>query len=287
MHSSHPHRSLPPSTPVLKWTGGKRRLLPQLLPLLPLQGRLVEPFVGAGSVFLAADYDRYVINDANPDLAAFWVSLRERPAQFMRDASAFFVPENHSPDAYARVRGEFNAAVESYQRAVRLPYLNKFCFNGLFRVNSKGQYNVPYGKPAKLPRFPFEEAAAAAEKLKRCVIMNGDFEAVIGEAGFGDTVYCDPPYLDSAVGASFTGYTAGGFDIACHRRLIEASKRAVERGATVLISNHDTEEVRELCRGWEIHRLSVRRSVASRSSSRGVAAEVVATLRPSAMQVPR
>jgi len=266
------------SKPFLKWSGGKSRLLPQLLPLLPHGKRLIEPFVGAGSVFLAADYDAYVLNDANPDLVAAWVALRERPREFIERASAFFREEFHSQEAYLRVRAEFNRFEDRFERAVRLPYLNRFCFNGLYRVNSKGAFNVPYGAPPSLPAFDVVRYESAAVRLRRCLLLNGGFAGAIALAGVGDIVYCDPPYLDSSKGNSFSNYTANGFSKDDHQRLLECCIQAVSRGASVLISNHDTPETRELYKGWEVESLTVRRTVGAKASSRGTVAEVVARL---------
>ena len=248
-----------PSTlrPVLKWAGGKSRLLPSLLPLLPNDRRVVLPFVGAGSVFLATDYPSYILNDASPELVAFWVALKERPRQFVRDASRLFCDANHSQSRYLELRNDFNASSDPYRQAVLLPYLNKFGFNGLHRVNRKGEFNVPYGKPASLPLFPFDAAAAAAGRLTSATILSGDFATPMDMAGKGDVVYCDPPYLRSATGVSFTAYTARGFGIEDHERLVILGKAAARRGATVLISNHDTPGTRELYRVFELHSFAV------------------------------
>jgi DNA adenine methylase len=275
----HKHPSQPGRTkPFLKWIGGKSRLLPKLLPLIPSGTRLIEPFVGAGSVFLASDFPEYVISDANPDLAAVWVALKSRPGEFMARASEFFAAHHHSQEAYVQVRAEFNTEVDRFERAVRLPYLNKFGFNGIYRVNRSGQCNVPYGRPKTLPNFPWQEMEAAAERLSRCTVLAGGFEAAIDLAGRGDVVYCDPPYLASAEGRSFTGYTGQGFGIAEHEALVVAGLRAVERGATVLISNHDTLQTRGLYAGWDLDTLEAFRSVSAAGGARGVAKELVARL---------
>ncbi len=268
------------SEPFLKWVGSKRRLLAQLVPHMPLRGRLVEPFVGGGAVFLAADYDRYLINDANPDLAAVWVALQQRPRQFTEAASAFFVERNRNVDAFLRIRADFNASVDRFDRAIRLPYLNKFAFNGLFRVNQSGEYNVPYARPASMPRFPFQEMEAASTKLQFCEVRNGGFASTLEDCGFGDAVYCDPPYVHRTCADSFTAYTAARFGAEQQRHLVEACQRAVNRGATVLVSNHDTPESRALYKGWEIHSFTVRRSIGPTKTSRGHADELLAILRP-------
>jgi len=267
-----------PSRPFLKWSGGKQRLLPQLLPLLPKGARLIEPFVGAGSVFLSSDYPSFVLADANPDLMAVWSALQQRPDEFMARASAFFIPANHSMDAYLRKRSEFNALKDAFERAVLLPYLNRFGFNGLFRVNKRGDYNAPYGWPCNLPNFPSAQMTAAAAKLSCSLLLRGGFAAAIDLGVEGDVVYCDPPYLDSTKGKSFTSYTHAGFSPADHRMLVERAVAAGRRGAKVVISNHDTPEARDLYRGWRIEAVSVRRSVSASASARVVAREIVAVL---------
>jgi DNA adenine methylase len=245
---------------------------------MPAKRRLIEPFVGAGSVFLAANYDAYVINDANPDLTAVWAALQGRPKDFVAEASRYFSPEHWSQDAYLSLRSLFNASTDTFERATLLPYLNRFGFNGLFRVNSRGAFNVPYGRPAALPLFPFDRMAAAAAKLQHCLVLNGDYGAAIEMVGVNDVVYCDPPYSASATGKSFTSYTPSGFDSEEHERLVDRAVAAVARGATVLISNHDTPQTRDLYRGWHIETLAVRRSMAADSSARRTASEVVAIL---------
>lgn len=272
------HPQFQPTRPFLKWAGGKQRLLPQLLPLLPLRGRLIEPFVGAGSVFLAADYDRYLLNDANPDLIAVWVALKERSREFTELSASYFTSEYHSEEAYKRVRDEFNQATDRYERAIRFLYLNKFGFNGLFRVNKGGTFNVPYAWHKTLPRFPLEELEGAAARLKTCTFLSGGYKAAIEEAGYGDVCYCDPPYASSASGPSFTAYTQDGFGWEDQQELVRVAEEAVERGATVLVSNHDTPATRELYKDWDIHELSVRRSIGASGSSRRKAGELVAVL---------
>jgi len=143
----HPQH-LAPSRPFLKWLGGKGRLLPTLLPLLPPGSRLIEPFVGAGAVFLGSSYPAAILGDANPDLAAVWVAIKERPREFVARASELFSDGNRSPEAYLRIRSEYNEAVDRFERAVRFMYLNKFGFNG--STVSTGE--VSSTCPTRIPR---------------------------------------------------------------------------------------------------------------------------------------
>jgi len=282
MHQHPEPRPSAPSTttPFLKWSGGKQRLMKQLVPLLPVGNRLIEPFVGAGSVFLGTTYRQYIINDANPDLVAVWQALKTRPGEFMERAAALFCRENHSAEAYLRIRKLLNEETRPFERAVLLPYLNKFGFNGLYRVNRSGGFNVPYGFSTKAPSFPWRQMKAASTKMQCASVRGGDFLGAMSMARAGDVVYCDPPYLESDRGTSFTAYTSAGFTEHDHIRLVSAALVAVERGATVVISNHDTPATRDLYCGWNLNALQVRRSVAGDASARHTARELVAILQP-------
>lgn len=266
------------SKPFLKWSGGKQRLLAELAKHLPPGRRLIEPFVGAGSVFLGLSYESYIINDANADLMAVWAALQERPREFIKRSRQLFTEDNRTDEAYRQIRAQFNGEADRFERAVLMPYLNRFCFNGLFRVNRAGHFNVPYGQPAKLPVFPLAEMEAANEKLRRSVLLCGGFGFAIEQADVGDVLYCDPPYLSSENGDSFTAYRGDGFSLNDHLGLLEAALRAVRRGVKVAISNHDTPQTRELYRGWRLTPVAVRRSIGAQVSSRRIVKELIATL---------
>lgn len=280
MHT-HPENAQDPyqSRPFLKWAGGKQRLVKHIQQHLPRSGRLIEPFLGAGSVFLGTSYNEYLLGDANADLMAMWVALQNRPREFIERAELMFRPEYWSSEAYYRLRDEYNDQADRFERAVLFVYLNRFGFNGVYRVNRKGKMNTPYGKPAALPRFPWDELTQAALKLQRATLHAGGFRFALEQARQGDVVYCDPPYSD--VGKdSFTAYTEGGFGVAEHEELCSLARVAAGRGATVAISNHLNDHTRALYRGWDLVELSVHRSVASDQASRGTASEVLAVLRP-------
>ena len=279
MHS-HPLALPPPCRSPIRWAGGKQRLLTAIREHLPEGKRLIEPFVGAGSVFFGTSYPEAILGDANPDLIALWTAIRERPAEFVRQASAFYVEENKSDEAYRRIRDEYNQATDSFERAVRFMYLNRFGFNGIYRVNRKGLFNVPYAKPKVLPLFPYDRIAAASAKLQSALLLSGGFRGTMTLAGEGDVVYCDPPYSDMADARSFTSYTTDRFSADDHRCLVSEAKGAKQRGATVLISNHDTEETRALYRGFETVSLSTSRTVAASASSRQQVCELLVIVRP-------
>ena len=234
--------------------------------------------MGAGSVFLGSGFERCLINDANPDLVAVWAALQARPAEFIGRSEEFFVEANRTKEAYMVIRAQFNETSDRFERAVRLPYLNRFGFIGLYRVNQSGGFNVPYGAPAALPGFPKDQMTAASARLQSCIVMNGGFRAAIDEAAVGDVVYCDPPYSQLGEADSFVSYTSSGFGSEAHEELVEACVMAVSRGAVALISNHDTPATRALYRGWRIEQVSVRRSIAANAANRGVVQELVAVL---------
>lgn len=265
--------------PFLKWAGGKQRLLPELRQILPAGQRLIEPFLGAGSVFLGTDYPEYFLGDANPDLMAVWVALKSNPRGYVERAESLFCDANRSPEAYARLRHEFNSSCDRLDRAALLLYLNRFGFNGIFRVNSKGEMNTPYGKPQQTPSFPSERLEQASYKLQRAQLHIGGFGFLLTQAGAGDVVYCDPPYSDVGQ-SSFTAYTGNGFGVREHQELVCQAWEASRRGAYVAISNHDTPHTRALYTGCEIHQLEVRRSIAAKTSARTSTGEVLAVFKP-------
>ncbi len=280
MHS-HPPTSLPPACrPPIRWAGGKQRLLAAIREHLPEAKRLIEPFMGAGSVFFGTDYPEAILGDANYDLIALWTAIRERPSEFIARASTFYVEENRSDEAYRRIRSEYNNAADSFERAVRFMYLNRFGFNGIYRVNRKGELNVPYGKPKVLAMFPYDRVAAASEKLQTAALLAGGYVGTMALARTGDVVYCDPPYSDLVDARSFTSYTTAGFAAADHRRLVDEALAARERGATVVISNHDTAETRALYCKFDLVTLSTSRTVAASAGSRRDVREILAVARP-------
>jgi DNA adenine methylase len=270
--------------PPLKWTGGKQRILTTLLPHISGPGRLIEPFVGAGAVFMAAGERDILINDANSSLIEFYLCLKEDVKGFLEAAERLFSESNRNAEAYAKNRDRFNNGATGVERAALFLYLNKFGFNGLYRVNKRGAFNVPYGHPATLPGFPRQQLLDMSAKLQKVQILQGEFIVAMALAAPGDVVYCDPPYLDTATTkSSFTAYTAAAFGPQQHRELVEAAHAAVARGATVVISNHDNEVTRALYKGAEIHSFDVRRSVAANGEARTAARELIAVFRPSAV----
>ena len=282
MHTASPHpashaNTAAAPTPFLKWAGGKRRLLPQLLPLLPKGKRLIEPFVGAGSVFLSTEYDGYLLSDSNHVLIALYERLRAAPDATLERVRALFQEDFRRQERFLMLRERYNQAdTPLEEKAALLVYLNKFGFNGLYRENRQGQFNTPYGHPAKCPACPETAMRTFARRLAAADLRCGDFSVALAEARPGDVVYADPPYAPPDGQASFTAYGPSGFPWSDQLRLANAARELAGRGIPVVISNHDTEETRALYAGARLHTLTAYRSVAANSGRRGIAAELVA-----------
>ncbi|EKP2048301.1 Dam family site-specific DNA-(adenine-N6)-methyltransferase, partial [Salmonella enterica] len=266
--------------PFLKWAGGKYSLLPELDRLIPAGKRLIEPFVGGGSVFLNSDkHERFLLADINADLINLYQMLAVAPDSVIAEAIKAF---RHLNDAenYTVIREAFNAQkLNATERAAAFLYLNRHCFNGLMRYNLDGFFNVGWGK-YKAPYFPEEEIRAFRKKSSACVFMTAGFERTLRLAGDGDVVYCDPPYEPMPGTAGFTSYAAGGFSWGSQVALAESCVAAHQRGAKVFISNSTAPRVIELYErhGFTLHRVNARRSISSKGSTRETANDIVASL---------
>jgi DNA adenine methylase len=259
----------------LKWAGGKLQVLKHLVPLLPSGDRFVEPFTGSAVVSLNVDYPRYWLSDNNPELIGFYEVVRDRPDDYVQAVKALFIAENNRAEAYEALRAEYNAGPALFRRAVLFLYLNRFGFNGLYRVNKKGIFNVPFGR-YPMPGAREHELRALAVRLRAAVFTHSDFESVIDQTGAGDVVYCDPAYVPLSPTANFAAYTSGQFTMADQNRLARAAERAQGRGATVIISNHDTEVTRSLYAAAEVISFEVRRTISQNAQTRGKVCELLA-----------
>jgi DNA adenine methylase len=189
----------------------------------------------------------------------------------------YFTEAYRSKERYLEVRSAFNREDDLLERSAQFLYLNRFGFNGLCRYNRSGEFNVPYGNPARVPRLPVERMVAFREKAARATFVNGDFVSVMEQAVHGDVVYCDPPYLDmDSAGKSFTGYGASGFGFDRQQELASMARDLASRGIPVLISNHDCEVARTLYEGADVFLFEARRSISADASRRGTARELLA-----------
>ncbi|AIV06864.1 MULTISPECIES: Dam family site-specific DNA-(adenine-N6)-methyltransferase [Vibrio] len=263
----------------LKWAGGKYGLVEDIQRHLPPARKLVEPFVGAGSVFLNTDYDHYLLADINPDLINLYNLLKERPEEYISEAKRWFVAENNRKEAYLNIRAEFNKTDDVMYRSLAFLYMNRFGFNGLCRYNKKGGFNVPFGSYKK-PYFPEAELEFFAEKAKKATFVCEGYPETFSRARKGSVVYCDPPYAPLSNTANFTSYAGNGFTLDDQAALADiAEKAATERGIPVLISNHDTTLTRRLYHGAELNVVKVKRTISRNGSGRNKVDELLALFR--------
>ncbi len=263
----------------LKWAGGKYGLVEDIQRHLPPARKLVEPFVGAGSVFLNTDYDHYLLADINPDLINLYNLLKERPEEYISEAKRWFVAENNRKEAYLNIRAEFNKTDDVMYRSLAFLYMNRFGFNGLCRYNKKGGFNVPFGSYKK-PYFPEAELEFFAEKAKKATFVCEGYPETFSRARKGSVVYCDPPYAPLSNTANFTSYAGNGFTLDDQAALADiAEKAATERGIPVLISNHDTTLTRRLYHGAELNVVKVKRTISRNGSSSNKVDELLALFR--------
>jgi DNA adenine methylase len=269
--------------PVIKWVGGKAQLLHDLLPLFPKTIRTYyEPFIGGGACFftLAAEgrFGHAVINDWNRELTDVYRVVRDFPAELMAALRAREESYAESPEAVFQTWRELDPwTLDPVNRAARMIALNKTCFNGLYRVNSDGKFNAPWGqKLGRVAIFDEDNIRDAAHLLNwKTTILTGDFEEAVSMAREGDFVYFDPPYVPVSETSDFASYTAPGFSLDDQKRLFATFKRLAERGVDALISNSDAPVLRDMFAEFEIHEVVAKRSVNNKGDGRGPVKEIV------------
>jgi DNA adenine methylase len=279
-------QTLQPGDPFLKWAGGKRKVVPHLLELMPERcGTYHEPFVGGGALFfrLAVSQPRpfaaAVLGDGNQRLIRCYRALRDEVEQVIRLLEVYQAA--HSEDFFYKLRASDIDAGTDYEVAAWLVYLNRTAFNGLYRVNRRGGFNVPFGRYKDPVVCHAEHLRACSELLQGVVLNDEGFDAVLGRARPGDLVYFDPPYVPLSSTASFTGYTRAGFGPDDQLRLRDLAIELASGGVTVLLSNHDTPEVRELygAEHFVLRVVPVPRAINSKGGKRGKVDELVIVAR--------
>jgi DNA adenine methylase len=255
----------------LKWAGGKYRLLEQIKNVLPEGNRLVEPFVGAGSVFLNIDYDNYWINDINKDLINLYQVIQTDHHSLLGQVEGLFRNGNNKESYYLN-RQMFNErAQDKIKQASLFLYLNRHCFNGLCRYNKNNQFNVPFGK-YKTIYLPEKEITNTHKRLQNVKITSLPFEDVFVDIEQGDVVYSDPPYY-----STFTQYASGGFGKEDHQKLADLSC-----GNDVVISNSYNEETLAIfSNATEQREIEASRAISRDASGRCKVSELLAVYRKS------
>ncbi|HTT95136.1 MAG TPA: Dam family site-specific DNA-(adenine-N6)-methyltransferase [Solirubrobacterales bacterium] len=251
--------------PFLRWAGGKTRLLRHLLPYVPERfDGYFEPFLGGGAVFFATRQRAggpIVLSDLNEELVNIWRTVRDEPDGFL-EALVFYEGKNDEA-SYYEVR-EADAPAEPIQRAARFAYLNQTAWNGLWRVNRWGRFNVPWGnRPFR--GYEAEAIGDLSAVLQEVEIELADFRDILGQPKRGDFVYLDPPYLPVSDTSKFSGYTEKRFRAADLEELASICRELTKNGVAWVLSNRDTPLVRELFADHEIVRMTTRRSVAAQN----------------------
>ena len=261
----------------LKWAGGKYSLSDVISKMLPESDRLIEPFVGAGSIFLNSDFDHYLLNDINQDLINLYKILQHSSQRYIDDVMKLFSPENNTPEAYYQFRKEFNESEDPYFRSLMFLYLNRHGYNGLCRYNKSGGYNVPFGK-YKRPYFPEKELFYFADKSQKATFVCEGYRKTFTRAKKGQVIYCDPPYVPLSKTASFTSYSGNGFGLDEQADLANAAEEvSVDGNISVLISNHDTIWTRKIYQhSNKITKLQVSRTISQTANKRKKVAELLA-----------
>lgn len=285
--------------PFLKWAGNKYQVLPEIWSVLPNKGkRFIEPFAGSGSVFLnvtldpVKTYSSYVIGDSNPDLMNLYDAVKKDGAGFINRCRVLFhgdgktIPSGNARPQYEHLRDVFNGKKSDpaltalgIGRSEIFVYLNRHCFNGLCRYNSKGGFNVPFGRYAG-PNVPEDDILLFHKQVQNMQFTAGDYTALLANTkpGKGDVVYLDPPYVPLSATASFTDYSNdGGFPMAKQEELAKLAEQYAAAGAVVLVSNHDTPTSRDLYKkASSIHAFNVTRFISAAGKSRNKAPELIA-----------
>ncbi len=263
----------------LKWAGGKYPLLDDIKRHLPQGECLIEPFVGAGSVFLNTDFSRYILADINSDLISLYNIVKTHTDEYVQASRELFMPETNQAEVYYRFREEFNASQDPFRRAVLFLYLNRFGYNGLCRYNLRGEFNVPFGRYKK-PYFPEAELYHFAEKAQNAEFHCLSYEECMNRADSNSVVYCDPPYAPLSATANFTAYHTNSFSPKEQAHLAEMAEKLVSKQIPVLISNHDTPDTREWYRAAKHFQVKVRRSISSNGGTRKKVNELLALYKP-------
>jgi DNA adenine methylase len=260
MPQNNKTESLHTTKPFLKWAGGKVNIIKELVKYLPpdiKSLRYIEPFLGGGSMFFYLSPSKATVSDLNEKLINCYKQVRDNPEQVY----SFLVKyqKRHSSEFYYKLREKYNASSNSPMEAAQFIYLNKAAFNGIFRVNNKGEFNVPFNQKVKIGIPTLEHLVQVSKALKKAKIVVKDYKKHFDTFGENDFIYLDPPYPPLNGTAYFTHYTKERFNTEDQEELAEYAVKASNKGARILISNASTSEIKTLYKDWDINKLPVRR----------------------------
>lgn len=267
--------------PVLKWVGGKRQLLPDISPLLPKSIKsYCEPFVGGGAVLLDLQPKKAIVNDINSDLILVYKVIKDNVDELISLLGKY----PNEEEFYYNLRNidreqDKYASLSDVQKAARVLYLNKTCYNGLYRVNNAGEFNSPFGryKNPNIVNEPVLRAVSLYFNAAEITFSSVDFSEVLGNIKKGTFVYLDPPYDPLSDTSSFTGYSRGGFSREQQIQLRECCDSLNDRGIKFMLSNSATEFIKDQYANYHIKTVQAKRAINSIASKRGDVDEVIIT----------
>ncbi|MGN0031119.1 MAG: DNA adenine methylase [Candidatus Gastranaerophilaceae bacterium] len=262
--------------PIVKWVGGKRQLMFELLKNMPQNyNRYFEPFIGGGALFFELQPDNAYISDMNEELINLYQVVRDNVDELITDLQKHDISKEYFMEIRNIDRTEDYKNWSDVQKASRFIYLNRTCFNGMYRVNSKGEFNVPFGH-YKNPRIVDENNLInCSNLLQRTEIKHADFSEILTKVQEGDFVYFDPPYVPLSETSSFTSYTKDGFDLDMQIKLRDVCNELNLMGVKFLLSNSDTKFVNELYENYNIKKVFASRQINANADGRGKITEVL------------
>lgn len=262
--------------PIVKWVGGKRQLMFELLKNMPKEyNRYFEPFIGGGALFFELQPDNAYISDMNEELINLYQVVRDNVGELITDLQKHDISKEYFMEIRNIDRTEEYENWSDVKKASRFIYLNRTCFNGMYRVNSKGEFNVPFGH-YKNPRILDENNLInCSNLLQRTEIKHADFSEILKKVKKGDFVYFDPPYVPLSETSSFTSYTKDGFDIDMQFKLRDVCDELDSMGVKFLLSNSDTKLVNELYENYNIKKVFASRQINANADGRGKITEVL------------
>ena len=262
--------------PIVKWVGGKRQLMFELLKNMPENyNRYFEPFIGGGALFFELQPDNAYISDMNEELINLYKVVRDNVEELITDLQKHDISKEYFMEIRNIDRTEEYKNWSNIQKASRFIYLNRTCFNGMYRVNSKGEFNVPFGH-YKNPRILDENNLInCSNLLQKTEIKHGDFSEILKKVKKGDFVYFDPPYVPLSETSSFTSYTKDGFDMDMQFKLRDVCDELDSMGVKFLLSNSDTKLVNKLYENYNIKKVFASRQINANADGRGKITEVL------------
>lgn len=268
--------------PVLKWVGGKRQLLPEIQKYIPENiHTYYEPFVGGGAVLFSLQPKRAIVNDINTELINVYIVITEHVEDLIQELSKTRKYSNTEKNFY-RIReldrdSKKIKKLSAVERAARILYLNRTCYNGLYRVNSAGEFNTPFGNyknPNIINEMTLRAVSSYLEEAE-ITFLNGDFEETLRQAQENDFVYLDPPYVPVSRTSNFTGYSEVGFGENEQERLKQLCDDLQARGVRFLLSNSDCKYIQELYADYQIIPITAKRNINANPKGRSAVGEVL------------